>query len=49
MTSVQDTGGDIATVDHSDMRGLVTDLTSLRRGAVLLYSRGSSLLKEGAT
>jgi len=26
-------GGQFATVDHADMRGLVTDLTSLRRGA----------------
>lgn len=47
MASVQGVEGDLATVDHSDMRGLVTDLTSLRRGAALLYSRGSVLLEEG--
>ncbi len=49
MASVQGVEGDLATVDHSDMRGLVTDLTSLRRGAALLYSRGSALLTEDAT
>lgn len=43
VVSVQGTEGDIATVDHSDMRGLVTDLTSLRRGAALLYGRGSAI------
>ena len=32
----------LATVVHSDIRGLVTDLTSLRRGAASLYHRGSS-------
>jgi len=30
----------IATVDHADMRGLVTDLTSLRRGACLFLGAG---------
>jgi hypothetical protein len=49
MASAQGMKGDLATVDHSDMRGLVTDLTSLRRGAALLYGRGSALPKEDAT
>jgi len=43
VASVQGTEGDFATVDHSDMRGLVTDLTSLRHGAALLYGRGSAI------
>ena len=30
----------IATVDHADMRGLVTDPTSLRRGAGLSLGAG---------
>lgn len=33
MAWVQDVAGDMTTVDHSDMRGLVTDLTWFRRGA----------------
>jgi hypothetical protein len=37
---VQDTARQIATVDHADMRGLVTDLTSLRRGAGLSLIAG---------
>ncbi len=41
--------GKLATVDHSDVRGLVTDLTSLRRGAALLYNRESTLPKENVT
>jgi len=41
MTSAQGVKGNLTTVDHSDRRGLVTDLTSLRRGA--------ALPKEGAT
>ena len=49
MASVQGMKGEWATVDHSDMRGLVTDLTSLRRGAALLYHRGSILPEEDAT
>ena len=36
----QDTARQIATVDHADMRGLVTDLTSLRRGAGLSLVAG---------
>ena len=36
----QDKAGLIATVDHSDMRGLVTDRTSLRRGAGLSLTAG---------
>ncbi len=32
--------GQFATVDHADMRGLVTDLTSLRRGAGLSLGTG---------
>ena len=49
MASGQGMERDLTTVDHSDIRGLVTDLTSFRRGAALLYSRGSSLPEEGAT
>ena len=36
----QDKAGLIATVDHADMRGLVTDWTSLRRGAGLSLVAG---------
>ena len=36
----QDRVGQIATVDHADMRGLVTDWTSLRRGAGLSLVAG---------
>ena len=36
----QDTARQIATVDHADMRGLVTDWTSLRRGAGLCLVAG---------
>ena len=36
----RDGAGQIATVDHADMRGLVTDLTSLRRGAGLSLVAG---------
>ena len=36
----QDKAGLIATVDHADMRGLVTDRTSLRRGAGLSLVAG---------
>ena len=36
----QDTAGQTATVVHADMRGLVTDWTSLRRGAGLSLFAG---------
>jgi len=36
----QDTAWQIATVDHADMRGLVTDWTSLHRGAGLSLVAG---------
>ena len=36
----QDTARQIATVDHADMRGLVTDWTSLHRGAGLSLVAG---------
>ena len=36
----QDTARQITTVDHADMRGLVTDWTSLRRGAGLSLVAG---------
>ena len=35
-----DTARQMATVDHADMRGLVTDWTSLRRGAGLSLVAG---------
>jgi len=41
--------GNYATVDQSDIRGLVTNMTFLRRGATLLYFRGSFLNKEKAS
>ena len=41
--------GNYATVDQSDIRGLVTNMTFLRRGAALLYFRGSFLNKEKAS
>jgi hypothetical protein len=36
----QNTVGQFAMVDHADMRGLVTDWTSLRRGAGLSLVAG---------
>jgi hypothetical protein len=36
----QGTARQFATVDHADMRGLVTDWTSLRRGAGLSLVAG---------
>jgi len=36
----QDTDGQFATVDYADMPGLVTDWTSLRRGADLSLVAG---------
>lgn len=36
----QDTAWQTATVDHADMRGLVTDWTSLHRGAGLSLKAG---------
>jgi len=36
----QDTVGQFAMVDHADMRGLVTDWTSLHRGAGLSLVAG---------
>jgi len=35
---------DVATSDHSDIRGLVTGKTYLRRGAASVYERESSCL-----
>ena len=39
-TLSQDTVGQFAMVDHADMRGLVTDWTSLHRGAGLSLVSG---------